>query len=75
VLWLVGIVLAPLVGLGIASVAGYLALASFADEDPVMGWINLILLVLVLALTGAGTWFLVVDYLKRRAVQRGGGTV
>jgi hypothetical protein len=63
------------VGLGTASVAGYLALASFADEEPAMGWVNLVLLVVVLALTGAGTWFLVVDYLKRRELQRRGGAL
>jgi len=71
---LVGIVLAPLVGIVTASVAGYLALASFEDEEIVMGWINLVLLLVVLVLTGIGTYFLAVDYRKKREEQetRGG---
>lgn len=65
----IGIILAPLVGLGTAAVAGYLALASFEDEDVFMGWTNLVLLLVVLALTGVGTYFLVADYQKKREEQ------
>jgi hypothetical protein len=72
-LLLVGILVAPLVGLGAAGLAGYLAWASFADEDALMGWTNVVLLVLVLVLTGVGTWFLAVEYRMKR-VQAGGGT-
>jgi hypothetical protein len=61
---LIGVVLAPLLGLSGAALSVYLALESFAAGDAGLGVVYLVLLLLVAGLAGAGMYWLVGEYRK-----------